>query len=220
LENRSQIFGRFGNRDFSTLAKRLNTNEGKKRRPRKDITPTLRDPWRMTADDWAMIEQWAAEGRKRIAPDPSMAELQERARARLERKAERDSAKRRAKKEAERLRRWQASPRGKAAARGATYLQLVAAAMTPGQWFTVAEIAKDCPELSINGIKYTLVQKGREKGLIERAENAACGFAGGYFPNAVRWGRAQPRFLYRLTPQGEAFRAAFLESKGKGPAKD
>lgn len=192
----------------------------KKRRPRKDITPELRDPWRMTADDWALIEQWAAEGRKRLEPDPSMAELQERARARLERKAERDSAKRRAKKEAERLRRFMASPKGKAAARGATYLELIAAAMTPGQWFTVAEVGKLCPDLSINGIKLILVQKGRARGLIERAENAACGFTGGHFPNAVRWGRAQPRFLYRLTPQGEAFRAAFMARKGIGPGKD
>lgn len=189
---------------------------GEPRRLRRDAKPELIDPWRMTSNDWALLEQWAVEGRARVEPEPSMAELQERARVKIKRKAEKDSAKRRAAAEAERLRRWQASTRGRAAARGATYLELIAAAMEPGQWYGQREIADALPNLSYGGIKYSLMQKGRTLALIERAENSAA--SPGFNPILVRWGKSEPRFLYRLTAKGEAFRAAFLAKRqGKGP---
>ena len=182
---------------------------------RRDARPELRDPWRITAEDWAAIEAWAAEGRKRFAPDPSMAELQERARARLQRQAERDSAKRRARAEAERVRRWQASPRGKAEARGATFLQLVTAAMVPGRWHSLAEMREALPALSYGGIKATLMQKGRADGLIERALNADYDATQWATLIAVRWNKPAPKYLYRLTEAGERFRAAYLAKAAK-----
>lgn len=189
---------------------------GEPRRLRKDAKPELRDPWRMSPDDWDLLEIWAAEGRARIEPEPSMAELQERARAKLKRKAEKDSAKRRAAKEAERLRRWERSTKGRAAKRGATFMELISAAMEPGLWYSQSEIRDALPELSYGGIKLILMQKGRAAGLIERGENLDA--APGHTPVLVRWGKSPPRFLYRLTAKGEAFRAAFLAKRlGKGP---